>query len=184
MGEDKALLILGGKTFLERQVATLAGVAIRVVVSGDPSRYEGSGVPAIADPPGAAGPLGGIAAALGMGDALVLAVDMPFVPAPFLANLVEVAGCDGALVDDGESFQPTAAYYRGQALSVARDLLASGNDVSLRGFVRRLQVRRMTLAEAARFGDPARMFWNVNDEESYATAKRWVEADLASQSEA
>lgn len=184
MGRDKALLTLGGLTLLDRQAAKLAALAHKVVVSGDPSRYGSYGRPVVVDPPGAAGPLAGIVAALAGGDALVLAVDLPFVPAPLLSHLMEVAGPDGALVADRETFQPTAAYYRGKALPVARDLLALATDLSLRGFVNRLAVRRLTVSEAAMFGEPSRMFWNVNDEESYARAKDWGESDLASPPEA
>jgi len=184
MGRDKALLTLGGMTLLERQAAKLAALARKVVVSGDPSRYGSYGWPVVADPPDAAGPLAGIVAALTGGDALVLAVDLPFVPEPFLAHLMEVAGPDGALVAEGGTFLPTAAYYRGKALPMARDLLALAADLSLRGFVNRLAIRRLTVSEAAVFGEPSRMFWNVNDEESYAKAKEWGESDLARPPEA
>lgn len=177
MGQDKALLPLGGPTLLERQAAKLAPLVHEVVVSGDAASYGRFGFSVVADPPGAQGPLGGIAAGLGRGDGLVLAVDLPFVPASFLARLVEVAGPDGALVDAPGLFQPTAAFYRGKALSVAREQLERGADLSLRGFVARLDVRRLSASEVREFGDPERMFLNVNDEKAYAMAVAWSATD-------
>jgi len=170
MGRDKALLPFGGKTLLEWQAATLANVAREVWVSGSPEEYARFEFPVISDSPAGAGPLAGIGAALTLGDVVVLAVDMPFVPAGLLGHLVATAGDDGALVDDGELFVPTAAYYRQGALPAAKRMLLSGRDRSLRAFTAGLDVRRLTLRETERFGPVAEIFLNINDDASYQRA--------------
>lgn len=86
MGEDKAMLRIGGRTVLERtrEVLVHAGAG-EVVVSG--AAHGG-----IADRWIEKGPIGGIAsvaAALEDGELLIVPVDMPHVDAPTLMRLLD-----------------------------------------------------------------------------------------------
>jgi molybdopterin-guanine dinucleotide biosynthesis protein A len=105
MGRDKATIVLGGKTLLARAVETLRqvvssipgvpGERTQVTVIGQRTLLEGADRSIPDNYPGC-GPVGGMEAALGDLEvsraadwALFLPVDMPFLPAEFLAALVE-----------------------------------------------------------------------------------------------
>ena len=94
MGRDKALLLLGGQTLLERALALAHRVAPRVAVLGPREKYAATGERIIEDEFSDCGPLAGIHAALGASETdlnLILSVDMPFVPLKFFTYLLERA---------------------------------------------------------------------------------------------
>jgi len=94
MGRDKALLLLGGRTLLERALALAHGISPRVVVLGSREKYAATGERIIEDEFPGCGPLAGIHAALGTSETdlnLILSVDMPFVPLKFFTYLLERA---------------------------------------------------------------------------------------------
>src|SRR5688572_21198493 len=83
MGRDKALLEMGGVTFLERIARAAAAVAGRVVlVTNQPDRYAGLGLETAPDAYPGSGALVGIATALLRATTprvVVLGCDLPFV---------------------------------------------------------------------------------------------------------
>lgn len=88
MGRDKALLMRGGMTLLDRAIGLLRDAGAReVLVSGD--RPMHAGIPDLGQ---RAGPVGGIAAVLphcGDGTILVVPVDMPALDAAALRPLID-----------------------------------------------------------------------------------------------
>ena len=95
MGRDKALLPWGESDLLGARARSAArGVTeVRILAGGAP-RHLDRGVPVDLDPIAGAGPLGGLLAALEAAQgraALLLAVDLPLVPAGLLARLVALA---------------------------------------------------------------------------------------------
>ncbi|MDQ0492570.1 molybdenum cofactor guanylyltransferase [Paenibacillus brasilensis] len=92
MGQDKALLQLGGVTVLERIAAVLGKVAGRViVVTRDIQQYSGLGLETMADLYPGLGPLSGIHAGLSASTTewgIVVACDMPFVQPEILRALL------------------------------------------------------------------------------------------------
>lgn len=88
MGADKALVKLGGVTLIERAVGTLREVCaeVSILTANLALREYGSLVPDLREN---YGPIGGIEAALAHSRlpwVLLVAVDMPFVPAELLRN--------------------------------------------------------------------------------------------------
>jgi molybdenum cofactor guanylyltransferase len=117
MGQDKATLVLEGKTLGERTTDLALALSDDVLVLG-----HGRGMPdALVRVPDAqedAGPLGGFAALAIHGvraRVLVLPVDMPFLTAPLLASLVEAldASVDVATFDGS----PLPCALRAEALA-------------------------------------------------------------------
>jgi molybdenum cofactor guanylyltransferase len=102
MGSDKAMLALEGQTLLERALSLAHGIAQRVAILAPRERYATTGEWIIEDVFPGCGPLAGIHAALRATETdlnVILSVDMPFVPADFLAYLIERAqSCPGAQV--------------------------------------------------------------------------------------
>jgi molybdopterin-guanine dinucleotide biosynthesis protein A len=95
-GSDKGLLPLGSSTLLAQVIARLdpqvAGIALNA--NGDPARFDGFGLPVIADTvDGFAGPLAGVlagldwAAAHGADSIVTAAADTPFFPCDLVPRL-------------------------------------------------------------------------------------------------
>lgn len=97
MGQDKASLVLGGSTLLERVVSALNAVADEVVIVRAPQQSlplvtSSGSLVVVADPVEGAGPLAGIATGLEAASApraLVVGVDHPFLRPSLLRLLAE-----------------------------------------------------------------------------------------------
>src|SRR6202049_1823175 len=93
MGVDKAFVEFDGRTLLARALELARGLASDVRIVGDVGKFEKFG-PGVEEIFHNCGPLGGIQAALRASATdlnLNLAVDVPFVPAPFLSYMMEQA---------------------------------------------------------------------------------------------
>ena len=174
MGRDKALLGWGGATLIDHAIATLETVCAEVrVLSGLQRRYTDRGRAVVVDVAPDAGPLGGLAAALA--DAaprpvLLLAVDMPFVPAPLLRHLGEsLAGWDVVVPVTPPGPEPLCAAYAAACQDAVRDALAAG-ERKMTSFWPRVRVLERPAQELAPFGPPERMFRNLNDPFEYSAA--------------
>lgn len=170
MGRDKATLRLDGRTLARRAADLLAAVCPEVVVA-DRGRGVVPGVPSVADGAGrgpAAGLLGAAREAPGRA-LLVLACDLPGVPAPLLAALVELArrrGADLALPRSPRGPEPLVAVYGPKALAALAERVAGGEQ-ALVGLLGRADLAVTVLEGEAleRFGDPVEVFRNVNTPE-------------------
>jgi molybdopterin-guanine dinucleotide biosynthesis protein A len=129
MGEDKAKLVLGGTTLLERLLAVLEEIFPRVaLVVGEERDSPPEGREILRDTVAGQGPIGGVAAALrwcATEYCFVTACDMPF-PDPALIRLV--AGAPEALLvvpESGGRIHPLhARYARGMLGRVEAAILA------------------------------------------------------------
>jgi molybdenum cofactor guanylyltransferase len=174
MGSDKALLALGGKSLPAAAAERLAAVCAEVAVA-DGGRRVLPQLPSLADGPGrgpAAGILGAAAAYPGRA-LLVLACDLPAVPAALLAELARSRGCDWAAPRWRGGVEPLCAFYGPAALAVLAERVARGllapHRLAEDG---RLAVRWLEGELLARFGPPAEIFLNLNtpeDVERYAS---------------
>lgn len=176
-GRDKAALsvVRGGavETLAERALRRLAEVCGEVAVA-DAGRGVVPRARSLADGPGrgpAAGLLGA-ARAFPARSLLVLACDLPAVPAALLARLAEVGGGGGldlALPRWREGAEPLAAFYGEKALVALQRRVAVGNyalydladDPGLR-------VAFLSEVDLLPFGPPEEIFANVNTPEDLA----------------
>jgi len=147
-----------------------AGLEPFIVTRGDrPSPLEG--VEAVIEPDGPRHPLAGVAAAIrhaGGRDVIVLACDMPLLPPGLLAWLAGLP--QGAAVPvSGGIPQPLAARYSPANLSVIESLLEG--QMPARAVVEALDPRLIEDDELHDFGDPGRMFFNVNTPEDLRRAE-------------
>jgi molybdopterin-guanine dinucleotide biosynthesis protein A len=135
MGQDKALLRLAGRPLIEialdkLRAVGLASSAVRIAgARSDLSSYA----PVVADLHSGCGPLSGIEAALSATTQpfnLFLPVDLPLVPAPFLAWMLMRAQITGALVTiprvNGLP-QPLCGVYHRDLLANVTAALVAGN---------------------------------------------------------
>lgn len=121
------------------------------------------------------GSVAGIHAALVHAGApvLVVAWDMPFVPTGLLRALRD-AGQDADVAvpesDSRRGLEPLCAYY-GPACVPAIERRIAADDRRVIGFYDDVRVARLPVAEVTRFGDPARLFMNVNTPEERILAE-------------
>ena len=182
MGRDKALLPLGGIPMALLQARKLETVCGRAAFVGkEPGELAAFGYPFVADGTAESAALLGLLAALEWSPeetTLVLAADVPLVPAVLLSALVALAESSGAPAVvptcDGHP-QALCAAWSKRALPALRLAVAEG-DLSLRRAVE--TARALVLSEAETTGLPGffpGVFRNVNTPEEY----RAVEEETA-----
>lgn len=148
-----------------------------VIITGAPEATNWiPGVRVIRDAWRMQGSLVGIHTALGYarGPILVIAWDMPFVTtALFELLLVRAERSAYATLPEGPSgVEPFCAVYSPACLPMIEAGLAA-EDLKLSNMLGRLpSYERVPLADVARVGDPAKLFFNVNTAGDLATAER------------
>jgi molybdopterin-guanine dinucleotide biosynthesis protein A len=178
MGRDKARLPWGDTDLLGHALARLRAVADEVrVLSGPELRHGERGVPVLVDPSADLGPLGGLLAALESASgraALVLAIDLPLVPAALLAHLrARGEGVDAVVPVSPEGPEPLCALYGPACLEPVRRSVRGGR-LQMTAFWRDVRVRTVEGDEVGAFGDPESLFLNVNGPADYERARRLV----------
>ena len=94
---------------------------------------------------------------------LVLACDLPAVPAALLAALLEDGSCDWVVPRHGGRLEPLCALYHPKALEVLAAQVARGvMAVHRLCEATHLRIRYLEAEELAVLGEPKRLFWNVN----------------------
>lgn len=144
MGSDKANLMLGGQTLLQRVIAAMQQVFPFVIVSVRQPRPE-INLPQFCDEQPDNGPLAGVVAGLNHVTtewAFVVACDMPFMIPAVVELLARQRGESRAVVPvvDGQP-QPLAAFYARDCLTTAQQILAGGGRHSMRALLEHLEVR-------------------------------------------
>jgi molybdopterin-guanine dinucleotide biosynthesis protein A len=176
-GRNKAALRLGRTAVLERQLAVLRRVVDRIVIiANDGTPYQSYGVPIVPDLAPGAGALGAVYTAILSASAahtLVVACDMPFLDAPFLAHLIDAGrDVDIAIPRTAHGYEPLCATYSHRCAAVLHrqieakhfkmtDLLASDHGLS---------IHELGPAEIDQYGRGDLLFFNINTAEDYARA--------------
>lgn len=175
MGDDKALLTVGGQPLVDRVVARLRRVCAPVVlaVGDDPRRLAGRADGVVCDEPAGAGPLAGVAAGLAAADGeavAVCAVDHPHANPWLLADLAALAvGRHAAVpVVDGTA-QPLHAVWTRAALPTVRAYLAAGHR-SVRGALDQLDWVAADRSVWARHDPEARFAADIDTPDDLAGA--------------
>ena len=169
-GSDKALAAFRGTTLVARATDRLRSLVEEGLLEGmllaDRSRGLVAGIPSVADGPGsgpAAGILGAAAARPGR-SLIVLACDLPNVPAELLRALASRAG-EEAVVPRRQTadLEPLCALYGPASLDRLARRVALG-EYALHAWVRELgdAVAFLDDAELLAYGVPDEIFHNVN----------------------
>jgi molybdopterin-guanine dinucleotide biosynthesis protein A len=172
MGEDKGRLDAGGESLAARAARRLQEVCSEVAIA-DRGRRLVPDLPSLPDGPGegpVAGLLGGALAYPGRA-LLVLACDLPEVPAALLAEIAKPSGFDWVVPRWRGGLEPLCALYRPPALAalaegVSRGVLAPHRLAAVPG----LSIRYLAGAPLERFGLPEAIFVNLNRP---ADVRRW-----------
>jgi len=177
-GRPKGLLPVAGRRVIDRVADALSACTDELLlVANDPA--AGDWLPGVRTAPDARpghGSLGGIHAALWHAGTPVLLVawDMPFVPSGLLRTLRErSAGADVVVPasDSRRGVEPLCAYYSPACLRAIEERL-DANDLRVVSFYEAVRVTRLERDVVARFGDPARLFHNINTPDDLEMAER------------
>lgn len=169
-GEPKGLRQVGGVRIIDRVASAIRAVTPEIVlVANAPDAGEWlAGVPVHRDIRSERGSVVGLHTALASipaGDiALVVAWDMPFVSAGLLSLLVRRVGegASAAIPESPSGPESFCAAYSAACLADIERAVARG-DFRMSSIVSALpNASRVADAEVRRFGDPARLFFNVN----------------------
>ena len=182
-GAPKGLEQVGGVTIVARAAAALRQVsdALLVVANGRALDDAVPGARVVPDLICGAGSLGGLHSALvhaqegAASSLLVLAWDMPFVPASLLRELREIGEREGAdaFVPEGpgkHGLEPLCAWY-GPGCIAAIEARLRVADRRVVSFLSDVRTHRLPLARVRAHGDPAAIFLNVNTPADLAIAE-------------
>ena len=167
---------LGRDHLLDHTLDRLRAAARDVrILSGPEPRYADRGVPVVPDRDQDAGPLAGVVAGLaddGRPPASSWRWTCPSCPSPLLAHLVALAeGADAVVPVTPRGPEPLCAVYGPACLEPVRRRVADGR-LKMTAFWPEVRVREVEAAELAAFGDPGRLFRNLNTPDDYEAARR------------
>lgn len=178
LGGSKPTALLAGRPLLCRplEAARTAGLETIVLAKpGDPLPVLTERV--VYDRAPVRHPLSGLLAALAFAAerspapaVVALACDMPFLSSQLLKWLAGLA--EPAVAEVDGRVQPLLARYLPAHIPTLEQ--AMRRERPLREAVSRLGLRRIGERELARFGDPRRLCFNVNDREDLQLAERWL----------
>lgn len=181
LGEPKGLERVGGRRIIDRVAGALRLVTddLLLIANAADALAWLPGVRTERDVRTGAGALGGLHAALSHAgrDIVLVAWDMPFVSAALLGEmrrLGEVEGLDAVLPESDGSrrgVEPLCAWYSHRCLPAIEATLDAG-DLRVIGFHDRVRTQRLPLERVTDFGDPSRLFANVNTRDDLALAER------------
>jgi molybdopterin-guanine dinucleotide biosynthesis protein A len=182
MGRDKAKLLMGNETMLDRAIKQLQRVCRTVAVIGPPKNFGCADVLIYPDEQPGRGPLGGIFTGLLQTRTeynLFAGCDLPFIDPQFLRYLSKRALTTSADVTVPESrthtLQPLSAVYRRRALGAIRMTLATGENKVSR-FFKRVHCEIVPWNEIARAGFLSCIFDNMNTPREYEAASKVLTA--------
>ena len=180
-GGDKNQLHLGGKSVLQHVLDRVdrAGAPTAINANGDPQRFGGYELPVIADVvDGYAGPLAGILTGLewmaayhpNLTHMISLATDAPFLPPDLAQRLYARLGSDASIVQ-AQSYGQRHPVFAIWPVALAADLRQAVCDEGVRKIDHFTQ--RHLCGVVAFSGEPD-PFLNINRQEDFAEAERWL----------
>ena len=174
MGQNKALLSLGGKRLVDRVVGVLGEVfSGLLLVTNSPEVYADLGLPMVRDVFPDKGSLGGIYSAVYHAPTpycFVVACDMPFLSAAVMRYLIgHIADYDVVIPDMHGELQPLHAIYSKACLpSMLRRLEA--NRLRIVGFLPEVRVCTVTASDIQHLDPDLLAFQNLNTPEEFQAA--------------
>lgn len=175
MGMPKAMAELANRPLVSRVVATVGSAGLDPVVVAKPdSPLPKLDCRVLTEPSEPRHPLTGVLAALGASagrGVVTIACDMPLVPSKLLTWLAQLEE-PVAVCEIGGRLEPLLGRYSPEVSERLAQSLERG--VAMRDAVAELDPYVIPEDRVARFGDPARIFFNVNSPEDLAVAEEML----------
>lgn len=178
MGQDKALLPLGGRPLIEHVLQRVEGLAGEVLVTTNrPADYAYLGVRLVSDRLPGAGALHGLLTALEAASdrqVLVVGCDMPFLSRPLLKHMLEMDPGERVVIPrrNGE-FEPLHAVYPKACRGAVKSSLAAG-EARMISFLPSVECLILEQDVLDRYDPEGRSFFNVNTPSDLARAERML----------
>jgi molybdenum cofactor guanylyltransferase len=180
MGQDKALLELGGAPMVMRMARLAQPYAASVSIVAPPERYAQLGIHIVPDRWPGAGPLGGIATALGATSAewnLILGCDLPYLTPEWVAWLIPRAlesPAQAVVPESRRGLEPLAAMYHKSCATILTAAIERGVRRVTEG-LSEILFERVSMLEWRELDPTGVLFENMNAPEDYAEARRRIE---------
>ena len=176
MGAPKAMAELASRPLVARVVSIVGSAGLEPVVVAKPdSPLPRLDCRVLSEPSEPRHPLTGLLAALGASagrPVVAIACDMPLVPARLISWLAQLEE-EVAVCEAGGRLQPLLGRYSPSACDQLAESLERGD--SMTDAVKALDPFVVTSDKIERFGDPARIFFNINSPEDLATAEKMLQ---------
>ena len=175
MGQNKALMSLGGKRLVDRVVVVMREVFNDLlVVTNTPEMYADLGIPMVRDVWPEKGSLGGVYSAIyhvTTPYCLVVACDMPFLNAAVMRYLItQIADYDVIIPDVLDELQTLHAIYSKACLQPIERRLEA-HRLRIVGFFADVRVRLVTASELQPYDPELLAFQNLNTPEEFQAAE-------------
>jgi len=176
MGQNKALMSLGGKRLVDRVVEVMREVFHDLLmVTNTPAVYADLGIPMVRDVWPEKGSLGGVYSAIyhvTTPYCLVVACDMPFLHTGVLRYLItQIADYDVIIPDVLDELQTLHAIYSKACLPPIERRLEA-NRLRIVGFFPDVRVRTVTASELQPYDAELLAFQNLNTPEEFEAAEQ------------
>ncbi len=173
MGSPKAIVELASRPLVSRVVSTVGSAGLDPVVVAKPdSVLPKLDCRVLSEPSEPHHPLTGIVTALGASagrGVVAVACDMPLVPSKLLTWLAQLEE-PVAVCEIGGRLEPLLGRYSPEVSEPLQESLDAG--ASMRDAVAALNPYVIAEDRVARFGDPERIFFNVNTPDDLVEAER------------
>lgn len=183
-GCDKARLMVGGISLIEKTIAILSGIfSEALIIAGEKYHYDYQDVKVYNDEIKGKGPLSGIYTGLCRiknQAAFFTACDMPFLHNELIIRQVTLfkrLRCDCLLTRINKNIEPLHAIYRKSIKDDLREYLLKGNDNSVRNFIKTLDARYLDLEDTAQ---NRMIFSNINTKEDLENAESKIKRKIKS----
>jgi len=169
MGENKALMRFGDKTFVERAIHLLQQTFENVIISANESGvYDFVGLPIVGDVYRGCGPLAGLHAAMtsaGKSDIFVMSCDLPFVDESVVRRILDnSSGAELIVAGDPTGVQPLCGLYRQSSMRIIEGQLRV-KEYSVLKLVQHMKGRVILFEE-----QKSNRFININTPADYNSA--------------
>jgi molybdopterin-guanine dinucleotide biosynthesis protein A len=176
MGQNKALMSLGGQRLVDRVVKVMRDVFSAVLmVTNTPEVYAELSIPMVRDVWPEKGSLGGVYSAIyhvATPYCLVVACDMPFLNAAVMRYLMaQIADYDVVIPDVLGELQTLHAIYSKTCLPPIERCLEA-NRLRIVGFFPDVRVRTVTASELQPYDPDLLAFQNLNTPEEFQAAEQ------------
>jgi molybdopterin-guanine dinucleotide biosynthesis protein A len=184
-GSPKALADVGGVRTVDRVAAALRAALQHddvVAIVNDPALAVNIGLPHRGDALSGIGALAGVHTALlwtaerQCRGALVLGCDMPLVEPHLLRQILSLSDDADVVIPEStgpRGVEPLCAYYSTRCITAIEEAVAAG-DRRMVGFHGAVRTLRIPLSTVRQYGDPDRIFLNLNTPADRDAADRWL----------
>lgn len=172
MGENKAFLKYNDKTFIEATLKKFEKYDERIIVTNEPSLYKYKGVKTVQDIYPDMGPVCGIYTGLlesSNSRCVVVTVDTPFLTLEMMDYLWSIGeNVDAVIPTVRGRCHPLCGIYNKSAMNALKKAI----DINQRRIIdvhEEMKIREVRDEELIRFGNLAKLFYNVNTPDDFKT---------------